>query len=464
MDTRPSPANRTEKRAALTEHLGNVRAALEWSLADRGDVELGIQLAAVSAALFIELSLLSEYCRWTERALSALDEGTRGSRWEMELQAGLAHCIMYTRGNGEQAQSALERASVIAEALGDAPGQLRVLTRLHMHHRRAGYFGRLLPVAQQIEAIASSLGDPIGVAAAHGILGASHHLVGNQARARDHLETSSRGPSGSRQIHASHFGFHFDPIIPLARVLWLQGYPDKAVQAAIEVTREAAPYRDPVTLCVALIWGMAVFQWTGDWTRVEECTGRLIAQAERHGLEPFQAVGHAIQGETLVVHGEIDRGMELLRESLARLHAEHYELYTAEIGCAYALSLAKAGRLNDALGSVAHVIDLVASRGESFMMPEMLRLKGEMLAQAADQSGAEDCFRQSIALADQQSALSWRLRTATSFARLPIRRGSRNEAQSELMQTYARFCEGFDTADLKSAKLLLDKTDQAVAC
>jgi hypothetical protein len=106
----------------------------------------------------------------------------------------------------------------------------------------------------------------------------------------------------------------------------------------------------------------------------------------------------------------------------------------------------------------------VASRGESFMLPEMLRLKGEFLAQAADPRGAEDCFRQSIALADQQSALSWRLRTATSFARLSNRRGGRNEGRSELARTYARFHEGYDTADLGTAKLLLDKVSQPVAC
>ncbi len=104
----------------------------------------------------------------------------------------------------------------------------------------------------------------------------------------------------------------------------------------------------------------------------------------------------------------------------------------------------------------------VASRGESFMMPEMLRLKGEFLAQAGDRCGAEDCFRQSIGLADQQSALSWRLRAAMSFARLPNRRGGCNEARSELVRTYAQFHEGYDTPDLKSAKLLLDRIGQPI--
>ena len=387
----------------------------------------------------------------------------RGSRWEMELQAGLGHCLMYTKDNGEQAQSALERGSEIAEALGDRSSQLRVLTQLHMYYRRAGYFGRLLPVARRIEAIASDIGDPIGVAAAHALLGVSHHLVGNQVEARIHLETSSRGPPESRHLNASHFGFHFDPRIPLARVLWLQGCPDKALQAAIELMKEPTPYQEPVTFCVALIWGMAVFQWTGGWATVEECAGRLIAHAERHSLEPFQAVGLGLRGEALVVRGEVHRGMHLLRDSLAQLHANRYELYTAEVSCAYAASLARAGHLDHALETMTDIISAVASRGKSFMMPEMLRLKGEFLAQAADRSGAEECFRQSVALADQQCALSWRLRTAMSFARLSNWRGGHNEACSELLRTYAQFHEGHDTADLRSAKLLLDNIDQSIA-
>jgi predicted ATPase len=378
----------------------------------------------------------------------------------MELQAGLGHCLMYTKGNGEQVQSALERGSEIADALGDGFSHLRVLTRLHMYYRRAGYFSRLLPVARRVQDIAATISDPIGVAAAHGLLGVSHHLVGNQPEARIHLEASSRGPAESRHINASHFGFHHDPEIPLARVLWLLGYPDKAFQAATKLAKEPTQHQDAVASCIALIWCMSVFQWTGDWATVEECTGRLIAYAERHSLEPFQAVGRGIQGEVLVARGEVNRGMDLLRDSLVRLHADRYELYTAEICCAYAASLARAGHLDRALETMTDTIASVASRGESFMMPEMLRLKGEFLAQAGDRCGAEDCFRQSIGLADQQSALSWRLRAAMSFARLPNRRGGRNEARSELVRTYAQFHEGYDTPDLKSAKLLLDRIGQ----
>lgn len=69
--------------------------------------------------------------------------------------------------------------------------------------------------------------------------------------------------------------------------------------------------------------------------------------------------------------------------------------------------------------------------------------------------GAEEAFCCSIDLGDQQSALSWRLCASTSLARLQFRQGRREEAREALAGTYARFSEGFETADLKAAEHLL---------
>ena len=81
--------------------------------------------------------------------------------------------------------------------------------------------------------------------------------------------------------------------------------------------------------------------------------------------------------------------------------------------------------------------------------------RGEFLEKTADELGADEAFCRSIELADQQSALSWRLRASTSLARLQLRQGRREKARKGLNEIYARFREGFDTVDLKAAKLLL---------
>ena len=451
-----------EGLAAYAALRDNVRAALEWSFSDRGDVKLGVQLAASSARLFLKLSLLSECHHWTKRALSALDEATRGTRCEMELQAGLGHSLMFTRGNSEQAHAALARGLELAEDLEDQFNQFRLLSQLHMYHRRTGNFSRMFAVAQQAEAVAADIADPVGTAGAHVLLGVSHHLGGNQVEARTHLEASLRRTAASRSVDTSHFGFHRDPRIILARTLWLQGCPDQAVATARQAA-EAAALHDPVTFCIALIWAVFVLHWAGDWASGEEYTERLITHAGRHSLEPYLAVGLGLKGEVLVKRGEVHRGMDLLRGSLASLHADQYELYTPEFNCTLAEGLATTGCLDQASTTIDNTIANVERNGGAFNMPELLRVRGELLARGADERGAEENFRQSIALADQQSALSWRLRGATSFARLRLRQGRCEEARAPLAETYARFNEGFDTADLKAAKLLLDEIRPALA-
>jgi predicted ATPase len=94
--------------------------------------------------------------------------------------------------------------------------------------------------------------------------------------------------------------------------------------------------------------------------------------------------------------------------------------------------------------------------GEAFDGPELLRLRGELEARSGDAKAAEASFGTSIGLAEKQGALSWRLRTETSLARL--RRKQRKARPLEgLAETYARFTEGFETADLKAARELLDE-------
>jgi predicted ATPase len=89
-------------------------------------------------------------------------------------------------------------------------------------------------------------------------------------------------------------------------------------------------------------------------------------------------------------------------------------------------------------------------------MPELLRLRGELEAQGGNLEAAEASLAASAALAEQQGALSWRLRTEMSLARLRDRLGAQDPFE-RLAETYARFSEGFETADLTEARLMLDQ-------
>jgi predicted ATPase len=89
----------------------------------------------------------------------------------------------------------------------------------------------------------------------------------------------------------------------------------------------------------------------------------------------------------------------------------------------------------------------------------MYRLKGELLPRQDDPNAAEgqNCFQRAIEIARKQSTKSWESRATTSLARLLAKQGRRDEAHTMLSEIYNWFSEGFDTADLKDAKALLDQ-------
>ena len=62
-----------------------------------------------------------------------------------------------------------------------------------------------------------------------------------------------------------------------------------------------------------------------------------------------------------------------------------------------------------------------------------------------------------IEIAQGFGAKSFELRATMSFARLLASQGKCDEASTMLAETYNWFMEGFDTADLKDAKALLEE-------
>jgi predicted ATPase len=87
------------------------------------------------------------------------------------------------------------------------------------------------------------------------------------------------------------------------------------------------------------------------------------------------------------------------------------------------------------------------------------RLRGELTARlpCPDPAKAEDSFRTALAIAREQGGRGYELRASTSLARLWREQGRQGEARDLLARVYSSFTEGFDTADLKDAKRLLDE-------
>ncbi len=102
-------------------------------------------------------------------------------------------------------------------------------------------------------------------------------------------------------------------------------------------------------------------------------------------------------------------------------------------------------------------IEQIRSNREFLSESDAYRIKGEMLTEQESFEAAEHWLSRALEVARTQQAKSLELRAAMSLARLRIKQGRRDEARDPLGEVYGWFTEGFDTADLKDAKALLDE-------
>jgi predicted ATPase len=435
-------------------HVSNVRAALEWSFSERGDKETGTALAAASAPLFLGLSLLTECRLWMERAIAELD--TRGDRREMELQEALAVSLMYTKGNGEEVQAALRTALSLAQVLELPDHQIRLFAVQHTFLLRMGDIRGAVAVAEQNAAVAKRTADPTAMMLADWMLGAAHHLLGDQKRARRHCETVLKPEAiQNSSLIRSGRDQRISALLTLARSLWLEGYASRAVTVATQALHQADALNHPVSLAFCCAFTATVLLWTGDWSEADRIIARLIACAEKYSLGPSHAIGLGLKGELSLKQGDMDAGLRLLTVSLKALEIGQHQVFTAVFTSDLAIGLARAGRPDEANAAIDEAI--ARATDPHFYLPEAMRVKAELLLSGPHSSEAETWFSRSLDLAREQSALAWELRTATSLAQLWASQGRGDEASRVLRSVYERFTEGFDTPDLKAAKRLLDE-------
>jgi predicted ATPase/DNA-binding winged helix-turn-helix (wHTH) protein len=440
------------------DHLPNVRAALDWCFSDRGDHAIGVELAAVAAQFFLELSLLTECYRWTQQAIASLDAASIGSRQEMELQAALGVSVMFTQANTDEVRSAFIRSLYLAEKLGDLHWQLWLLRGLHIYLTRIGDFHGALGTGEQGNSVARMLNDPVSTLNVEWMRGVAHHLIGNQDEAVELCESAmTQNPSSQRQ-NILHLGYddRIVALVALARGLWLTGRPDRAIDVAKFTISEAEQLQQPLTLGIALIWTIYVFLWVGDWSNAEGMIERLIAHAQRHFLGPYHAVGIGLKGELLLRRGDVAGGLELLCCSQATLYRTRHRIMTTAFATAIAEALTRLDQLDEAERVIDGAIAQIGERAQSFDMAEMLRVKGCILDRFGRRADTECFLRQSLDIARKQRALGWELRGAVTLGRILRETGRASEARALIAPLYARYEEGFDSIDLLDARNFLN--------
>jgi predicted ATPase len=247
-------------------------------------------------------------------------------------------------------------------------------------------------------------------------------------------------------------------LVYLSWVLWDIGYPDQALTRGEEALGLAHELAHPFSQALALGATSRIYWLRGESKAALTAAEALISLSDEHGFPFWVWMGAYLRGSALVDQGQLQQGM-------AEMHAVLQGMRAAGVLMGRSWKLISLAQAQRGTGQVAAGLELLAEASE-FMAkmgvrdsePEVHRVRGELLlAQGpSGQLEAETSFRKAINVARQQDAKSWELRAVTSLARLWQQQGRREEAHGLLIEVYNWFTEGFDTRDLREAKVLLE--------
>ena len=236
-----------------------------------------------------------------------------------------------------------------------------------------------------------------------------------------------------------------------------QGHPVQAVQRVHQTVGDAAPTDHPVTLLVAMSWGITVLLWAGELAAAQKYTDRFTSHVESYSLGPSYAVARGFKGELAIRQGDAKSGVESLLDCLKELRAARHLLMVTTFSISLAQGLAEIDRPAEGMAVVDGTIQSVAASGDHCYMPELLRLKGRLLRsmRRSNDDDAEMCFRESLKLSRRQGARAWELRTAIDLFELLSSKGRIAHARSLLQPVFETFAADSDTGDVRVAERLL---------
>jgi predicted ATPase len=447
-------------RTKYAGHIDNVRGALDWAFARSGNVATGIALTISTVSLWLNLSLMDECRQRVKRAISHLASAATTPRHEMQLFTALG-VALYSIGPGPESRTAWTQVMRIAESLKDTDYQLRAHWGLWTVCVAGGNHRDGLALAREFSILAENGRDPEGLLVRERLVGTSHHFLGEQTVARQCLERMLNcAPLGNS---ADILRFQFDQSVAarafLGKVLWLKGLPDAAVDAVNRSVIDAQSIGHSLSLCYSLGQGACpIALFVGDLVMAEQYLALLLDQSARHGLALWAAIGRCFQGIVAMRLGLEDAGLKLLQAAADDLRHAGYALYLTVCLAELADALGRTGQTGKALILIDEALSQATRNDERWCMAELLRVKAELLllqASPATDMLAEDHFKKSLDWARQCDSLAWELRSAISLCRLRYRQNQVDQGRELLAPIYARFTEGFHTADLTTARLLL---------
>ncbi len=446
--------------------LDNMRAALDWAASPEGDPALLVALTIGAVPLWVHLSLMAE-CR--VRVTAALHAVTlKGSdnpavlRARLQLSAALGWSIMYAAGRAGEVGTVWAAALELANRLDDSGYRLRAIWGVWISKLNNGDLDAALGLAQQLLDLVDETSDQGDLMMADRLMATTLHYRGDQDGARRFIDRMFvRYARAGPQPRVARF--HVDQQITAgyfrARILWLQGHVDQAIEG---VARNIA---EGIALGHALAFGSVLGQaacpialFTGDLVAAHSHAAALLEHAGRYNLNLWKTWASCFEGLVAFKRGARERGLAAMRAAFdAAGESRLLPRYMVLLG-EFAMVTALAGAPDEALRILDGMVARCEQSRECWYLPELMRLRGEVLLLSGhSEAAAVACFRDAIVLGGRQGARSWQLRAATSLARRAP--GTDRAAIGQLAAILDTFTEGFATADVLAARQVLDARD-----
>ena len=403
------------------------------------------------------------------RLLKTLPAAPERRLEELSLQIALAAPLGAVKGFGApELEETYNRARELCQQIGETPQLLPTLVGLCAFYEVRGELRTAHELEEQLLHLAQQVKDPVFLVWAHYMLGDGLFWMGEFVQAQENVEQS---------IVLYDSQEHLPPSLPwgvdsqvasysiAGLVLWQLGYPDQAVKRCYEALTLAQNLAHPLSLATAFQFVAVLHQYRREVALTQERVEAAITLSHEQGFPFYLALGTLFRGWALAVQGQGEEGIAQIRQGVATWRATGAEVRVPSFFALLADAYLQAGQALEGLSVLTEALPVMERNGEHFIEAELYRLKGELtLGKFKVQSSrfnceteAETCFQKALDVARHQQAKSWELRAATSLARLWQSQGKRTEARDLLAPVYNWFTEGFDTADLKDAKALLEE-------
>jgi tetratricopeptide (TPR) repeat protein len=386
--------------------------------------------------------------------LSLLPESAERDLHELDLRQSIFWMLALTSGGiSPEILDACARAVALAKKSGNVSQLVSLMFTTGATAYNAGDYESAATLADQVLELALREDNPIN-------LGFAYHLQVYVRQIRGDL-------AGAEEYFARGLKFFEDAAIwpvPVARLspfaaaswnAWTLGRPE-LTRARLACLMAEANQNNPAEVAWSGYLGAVTYLLLREHERAEMLAARALELSERHQILHYAEYARCYLGWARARLGRPSEGVALIRQGIAGLAAigRHNDFWTLALAESQALS----GAIDDALETIEQVLQ--PNRPDNMMRPEAFRLRGELQTKQGRCELAEADFRKALTLARSMGAKSWELRAATSLVRLLRDTGRRDEARPLLADIYNWFTEGFDTADLKEAKALLEELEE----